>query len=151
MIDNAVRTPASVPPRHGHVRGISGRLYEPSGMASKPNNRVDDRERSESGRRLFIRSRWGVLARAVWLRAAEVAVVAPDYAVFPDELELSGDVCVNPQSYRSQRRQFRAAGGLDHVCRAGNTSRARTGSNLWFGGHERGWNRGVDSCHSKRL
>ena len=89
VIHNAVRTEAPVPPRHGHVRGIPGRFHEPSGMASKPNNRVDDSERSKSGCRLFIRSRWGVLARAIWLRAAEVAFMAPDYAVFPDEREPS--------------------------------------------------------------
>ena len=89
MIHNAVPSTGAVSPRHGHVRIISSRFHEPSGMAMKPNNRVDDSRRTKPGRRLLFRSRRGVLARAVWLRAAEVAVVAPGHAVFPDEREPS--------------------------------------------------------------
>jgi hypothetical protein len=45
-IEFPVCTSAPVPPRHGYVRGILSEFDEPSGMAFKPSDPVDDTERS---------------------------------------------------------------------------------------------------------
>jgi hypothetical protein len=98
--DLAFHASAHVSPRHGLLRRILGQLPESSRLDSESDNRMGDSECAKSGRRLFVWSRWHVPARAIWVRAAEVAVVAPDYTVFPYQRQSSWDVCSHPQGIR---------------------------------------------------
>ena len=62
-------------------------------------NGVGDDKRSKLRRRLFLRGRWSVLAQTIWVRAEEIAVMAPHHPILSDEHEPSGDVWSDPQSY----------------------------------------------------
>lgn len=49
---------------------------------------VGDYERAAPRGRLFTRGGWAVFARALWIRATQVAVVALDHTVLDDEQKL---------------------------------------------------------------